>query len=337
MADFSFIKTLPNQVDFSLFDELPKSLYEANSHRFKSGNEPVTIFLEGCYVLLKNGVPVGRFAFYENPELIYKNEKACSIGSYECVNDQEISGRLINKAKEIAFNKGYSWIIGPMEGSTWSNYRFSLDHDSAVSFMEPYHHLYYNNQFLYHGFDVIHRYGSNLISPEIYKEKQLKDIESVNQENGFTYRKINLDDYQNELKKIAELSLSGFKENFLFTPISEKEFLNKYIPLKSYLDPNLIWMIEDKNRELQAYIFGIKDFFDPKEETLIIKTIVKKKESDLTKVGVYSVLKINQMAQKFGFKKVVHAFMSRENFSSKESERNQAKPYKEYALYGLKL
>ena len=335
MANYQIIKT--NSVNYHLFESLPEILYPKGSERFRLGHEPSELFLEGCYILLKDNFPVGRFAFYENPELVYKKGKCCNIGSYECENNFESSKKLIEFAKEFAISKDYSWIIGPMEGSTWNSYRFSLNHDSPQFFMEPFHHLYYNNQFVKSGFEAIKNYTSNLVLASNIDSIKVKELEELNNDLGFTFRNIDLEDYENELLKIAKLSLEGFTSNFLFTPISEKDFVAKYLQMKSFIDPNLIWMIEDESKELHAYIFCIKDLFDSKNETLIIKTIVRKRESNLKKVGIYSIFKINEIAAKNGFTNVIHAMMSEDNFSTKESERNESKKYKEYSLYGLKL
>ena len=337
MNVYRLIKTQPDDSNYHWFENLPSFLYPKGSERLRLGHEPSELFLEGCYVLLKNNSPIGRFAFYENPELIYENKKSCSIGSYECENDSESSLKLIEFARELATSKGYSWIIGPMEGSTWNSYRFSLSNDSAQFFMEPSHHLYYNNQFTEAGFEIIKTYSSNLVSASRLGTNKVSEIEKINKELGFTFRTLNIEEYENELRKITKLSLEGFASNFLFTPISEEDFVSKYKRLKPLIDPNLVWMIEDTNKELHAYIFCVHDVFDPQKETLIIKTIVKKRHSSLKKVGEYSIYKSNEMAIKNGCTQVIHAFMSDDNFSTQESEKNESKKYKRYALYGLKL
>lgn len=337
MTDYQLIKTLPKKEDFSLFNEVVSNLYQKGSPRFLSGNEPSPLFLEGCYVLLRDNLPVGRFAFYENPNLQYENSNACCIGSYECENKTKTSEILIQKAQEIATSKNYSWLIGPMEGSTWNNYRFSLLPSPSLMFTESYHHLYYNDQFIQAGFQCIHRYVSSAVSSEYTNPQLFSDLEAYNAKNGFTIRNIELSNYEDELKKIARLSFEGFNANFLYTPIDEQDFLSKYLPLKPYIDPSLVWMVEDKSKELHGYVFGIKDYNDANDDTLIIKTIVRKKDSKLHKIGLYFLLKINSIAKQNGYKKVIHAFMSKENFSSQESGRNDSKPIQEYALYGMKL
>ena len=154
------IKTFPGQDNYKLFEKLPVGLY--NPQQVRLINNPAMEFLEGCYVFLKNNQAIARFAFYENPELIINDENAASIGSYECINDPEASKIILEFAANLALQKGYKWLIGPMEGSTWNNYRFSEHHNYQNFFMEPYHHLYYNDQFINFGFNPISSYSSKL-------------------------------------------------------------------------------------------------------------------------------------------------------------------------------
>lgn len=337
MENYQFIKSFPGNKNHSYFEELPASLYQKTSPRFVYGNEPSSLFLEGCYTLVKDRIPIGRFAFYENPELNYFDEKACSIGSYECENNLNTSNVLIEKAKEIAKAKGYSWVIGPMEGSTWNNYRFSNHNDSSNFFLEPYHHSYYNNQFLNTGFEPIKTFVSNLLPVESNNNVELKLIEERNENSGFNVRNLNSSDFENELKKIAQLSISGFSANFLFTSITEDEFVQKYLAIKPYLNTDFILMIENKDKKLDALIFCVPDYHDSLNKTLIVKSIVKNKHSNFYKLGKYTTLKINELALKKGFTKIIHAFMAEDNVSNKISKSDKGKAFKEYSLYGLKL
>ena len=179
MEGFKIIKTLPGEFDYKSFDELPVSLYPKNSPRFIFGNEPVETHLEGCYVLFSNNKALGRFAFYENKELKYKDETVACIGSYECVSDSVVSTKLLDYAKNLARQRGYKWLIGPMEGSTWNNYRFSNHNNYRNFFLEPFHHIYYNNQFKSSGFEIIAEYFSNLDEELYYDESKLNKFESI--------------------------------------------------------------------------------------------------------------------------------------------------------------
>jgi L-amino acid N-acyltransferase YncA len=305
--------------------------------RFKLGNDPVSTYLEACYLLLDGDEPIGRLAFYENPGLIYENEGAACIGSYECIEDLEASDYLISCARKLAQGKGYAWLIGPMEGSTWNNYRFSKDNQHRNFFMEPYHHTYYNQQFLNAGFEEIADYYSNRDQTLDYDREELDNFERYCLDMGAVFRKLNMNDLKKDLTKIAQFSLDGFANNFLYTPIAVEAFVEKYEKLKHLFNPDLVWIVEDLKGEMQAFVFAIKDYMDPLNETVIVKSMVRRRSSPLRGIGSYLAGKIVQIAKDTGYKKVVHALMIRDNASMQISKKFTGDAYKSYALYGLKL
>lgn len=337
MKEWTCIKTLPGGPGFELFEQLPKQLYPPNSDRYKLGNDPVLQHLEGCYILKNGDIPIGRFSFYENPDLICNGAKAACIGSYECIRDIAASQYLIQYAVDLALKKGYSWLIGPMEGSTWHNYRFSQHNDTPNFFMEPYHHVYYNEQFAHAGFTTIADYTSNLDQNLECDPQRIIEYEKDYQEQGITVRHLNSSNLKEELKKLAEFSIEHFNNNFLFTPIEPNDFVEKYAQLGHLFDPGLILIIEDTNKEIIAFVFAIKDYYDPEEETMIIKTIVRKQDAPIQEIGKYLSHKTSQMALDRGYKKIIHALMIEDNTSNRISEKLQTDNYKSYTLYGLHL
>ncbi|WP_299453492.1 hypothetical protein [uncultured Microscilla sp.] len=328
---------MPGETTHEAFNNLPHRLYTSDSPRFQLGNEPVSTHLTGCYVLWQNEVPVGRFAFYENPGLQYQHSLAACIGSYECKNDPAVSRQLIEEAIALAKSKGYSWLIGPMEGSTWNNYRFSTHHQQVPFFMEPYHHLYYNDQFIQAGFKPIANYYSNLDQSLEYDAQALAQAKKGYEDEGAVFRSIDMENFEDDLKKIGQLSINGFAENFLYTPISVDEFVSKYARLKQFFDPKLITIVEDAKGELQALSFNLKNFNDPSGKSMIVKSLMRSKSCIFKGVGSYLVGKTTQTAKEMGFEQIIHAFIIRGNASQNISEKYSANEYKSYALYGLKL
>jgi len=337
MSNYKFIKSLPGEPKHKAFDKFPQQIYDADSPRFKLGNDPVNQHLEGCYTMYLNKETVGRFSLYENPELNYEGKRSAAIGSYECINDLEVSKALLDHAKSIMQIKGYIWIIGPIEGSTWNNYRFSDNNDYPNFFLEPYHHSYYQQQFINAGFQVIAKYYSNLVDSVELDLEKLAEYEKHYAAQGAVFRKMNLNDFTDELKQIATLSLEGFSNNFLYTPISVNDFVSKYSKLEQLIDPELIWIVEDSTGEIHAFVFCIKDYLDSTNNTLILKSIVRKKSSSFKGIGSYLANKTIAMAKDGGYTKIIHAFMITDNNSVQLSKKHAANHYKNYSLFGQKL
>ncbi|MEN0046138.1 MAG: hypothetical protein AAF806_03655 [Bacteroidota bacterium] len=337
MSNYQIVKTLPSVSDFHVFSHLPKQLYSPHSQRFLLDNDPSEQHLEGCYVLLENNKAIGRFAFYENPNLQYQGKAVACIGSYECVENQEVSKQLLQYAFQLAKEKDYAWLLGPMEGSTWNNYRFSLHNNQPNFFLEPYHHVYYNQQFQTAGFQPIARYVSNLDEKLDIDESRLQKLETHFQKEGIIVRNIDLKKIEEELYRIGQFSIKAFADNFLYTPIAPEDFVAKYSKVKSLFQQELIWIVENKQQEIQAISFSIKDHWDAKGETVIIKSLARKKGSSLRGLGAYLIAKTYQTVKSLGYQKVIHAMMIQDNASVNLSEKYSGDAYKEYVLYGKKM
>jgi len=330
--------TKPGRKNFELFNKLIKDLYPSDSLRFISGNEPETNNLLFCYVLTVNNVPKARYALYNNPDLFYKGKKVICIGSYECVEDDNISKEILNHAYSKAKKLGAEIIIGPMEGSTWANYRFSLSNDIPNFFTEPFHHIYYNKQFTNIGFKLIEKYFSNSIKDLPYDDDFINIIGKKLKDKGLIVRNLDVTDLKNELYNIGAFTIEAFKKNLLYTPLKPEEFVAKYYKLKEYLVPELIFIAEDFNKVIHGIYFGIPDYFDSESKTVIIKSIARKFDTPYKKDIINLLMhKFRKQINISGFENEIHAFMHFNNSSRTVSERYEGKPFKTYGLYGLEI
>lgn len=337
MSELNLIKCFPGEEIFSEFMEFPKSIYPEGSPRFVLGNDPVKHHLEGCYILKKEDSVLGRFAIYNNADLKHEGVKACTIGSFECVNDQDIANELLNRAVDIGKKMGFKYLIGPMEGSTWFNYRFSDNNNHPNFFMEPYHHDYYSDLFKGYGFESIGEFVSNLDTNVDYDQKKIDQFEEKYSDLGATFRHLNTDDLANELRKIGEFCNDAFQRNFLFTPIDVELFVEKYLKIEDYFNPELIWIVEDSDGAIHSIFFPIKDCTDPTGKTLIIKTMARKRYSPFSGIVRYMGELTLKTAKENGFERVVHAFILNDNFAKRISQSYSGQEYKSYHLYGIEI
>lgn len=331
------IHCLPGNENFNRFQEFSNQLYSEGILKRNSFHQTENQHLVNCFLLLIDEVPVARAAVYINPALNYNDLTTACVGSYECIADENASQYLLEYIKEWVKEKNISWLIGPMEGSTWNSYRFS-DHNRHVNFlMEPYHHDYYGQHFKNAGFSSIANYVSNLDKKLEYDKEKLEKFEQHYLQKGAIFRNLNMDDFENDLYRIAEFSIEAFAQNFLYTPISPKEFVDKYMKFKTLFDPRLVWIVEDVAGETQAFLFAIKDHLDPTGETLIFKSMANKKDSTFRGIGTYLARKSIQIGKEMGYKKIIHALMIADNDSLRASEKFSQDDYKAYTLYGVKI
>jgi len=335
MSQLVVIKTNPGLFGFSCFFELPFLIYgqEKKDIHFDEGNP----YLRACYVLLQGEVPVGRFALYNNTDLHFAENKALCIGAYECIDDLGISTYLLEYAKKVCVEAGYNYAIGPMNGSTWDNYRFSLENKKDPFFMDLNQHCYYNEQFLKTGFGKIAEYRSNIDEDLKYDSTQLDKFETYYKSKGARFRHLDVSNVEVELFRIAEFCNLAFANNFLFTPIKPMQFVKKYIKMAAVFDSELIWIVENSVGKIQAILFAIPDYNDQSGNTLVLKTMASLPNTSFKGVTTYLARKTNQLAKAKGYQKIIHALFIKDNFSQKASLKYATGCHKDYALYGINL
>ncbi len=337
MSFREIISTFPGDARYPLFETTVKVLYPEDSPRFRSGNDPAKQWLEGCFVLLKDGEPKGRFAWYENPQLILDGKTIGMIGSYECSDDPDDAKFLLDHAVSLSRNRKHAFIVGPMEGSTWNNYRFTESGEAPPFFMEPYHHAYYAEQFRTFGFTPLAHYVSRLDVGLNTDLTELENLEKSLLAQGANIRHPDLSHADEEFLRLAHFNNEAFQDNFLFSPIPPKEFVGKYVPYVSYFDPELIIIVENQKGEIEALSFSLPDHFDPEKKTFIVKTLVRKKDSPFRGIGRYLSMKTYAIARKKGYQRAIHAFMIRENHSVGISGDFAGEDFKHHTLFKYEL
>lgn len=332
------VKSFPGQREHQKFDELINRLYPGNSYRMQLGFDPIPDFLEGCYSISNEKEVVARFALYQTPDLVYNGKRAISIGSYECAEDPMIATYTLNSAASIAEELGSEVLIGPMEGATWNNYRFTEDFDQHPPFfLEPIHKSYYPDQFLSNDFEKIAHYTSNIDRNLSYNHKDLQELESEFHRQGFKLRTINLDEFTEELEKIAKFCDNAFKDNFLFTAIRKETFIQKYRSQRDKINPLFTLIAEDIAGEMVGIFFPIHDYMDPSGKRFILKTMARSKDIGFKNMVRFLGQKTIKTAIDLGYEEVIHAFVHDTNVSRKISAEFRGQHYKTHALYARNL
>ena len=336
-STFQIERTFPGDDNFHQFEGLIHQLYDAQSIRHQQPASTASEHLNTCFIVKHESSTRARAALYLNPNLTYLDKKCACIGSYESPDDPEISSYLIEHIKAEAKELGAEYLIGPMEGSTWNSYRYSEHNEHPNFFAEPFHHIYYNEHFVHNGFEKIASYSSNLDNGMESSEIDIVQLENHYIEKGVHLRKIDLNNYEEELINICNFSLEAFKRNFLFTPILPEKFAEKYLPLQALLNPDFIWIAEDLSGEMAGLVFCLDNLNDTKSKTLIVKTLARAADSNFKGLGNLLLAKVVLLAKQRGYRSIIHAFMMQQNTSNVLSEKYAGKPYKSYALYGTNL
>ncbi len=262
--------------------------------------------------------------WWTNPPA-YQSHKTGSFGVP--TNQSEITA-----AETHLRAQGCTLAIAPMEGNTWRTHRAVIESDGSPPFLlEPITPPETAKLLQSSGYQILAQYTSSLIdltqpSPDLTRlKKRLSKIK---------IRPFKLTHLEAELRAIYQLSIRSFVDNFLYTPITEAEFLAQYLPFKPHLTPDCAYLAE-QDGQLVGYVFGYPD--QGSEKRFIVKTLAVLPQPQYAGLGTLLVEKIHATARQNNFTTAIHALQRADNQSLRISTRFHATIFRRYALFAKTL
>lgn len=270
---------------------------------------------------------------YLNTDIVFEDKITGFIGAFEAEDNPEGVSLLFAEIEQIAKALGLNFLIGPMDGSTWENYRY---HDSPalpLFLMEMEHPGYYPTLWMQSGFRPISSYYSS----ESFELQHDDEAVSANRarlaREGIHIHSIELSRYEEELDNLYPFLLNAFASNFLYSPLSATSFKEKYLSLQKYLDPDFVLLAKHGERTVGVF-FCVQDFLDQAQKTLIIKTIARDPAPLYSGLGHVMAAQVYQTANARGYTRIIHAFLKENGTSTPISKKFFGTPFKTYSLYG---
>jgi GNAT superfamily N-acetyltransferase len=268
----------------------------------------------------------------------YQGERLGLIGHFNATWDGGVE--LLHAATTELQDRGCTLAVGPMDGSTWHNYRLVTDRGSEPPFLlEPQNPPEWPAQFEQAGFTPLAQYYSALNGDLSRQDPRGLRAEQRVGDFGIQIRSATAETLQRDLQQIYRISISAFANNFLYTPLSEPEFLEQYRRVLSYVNPRLVLMAE-WNGDAVGFLFAIPDALQSQRghavDTAIVKTVAILPDPSLKGLGSLLVARAHRAAHDLGFKRCIHALMHESNTSLNIS-RHYAEPMRRYTLYSRSL
>ena len=183
------------------------------------------------------------------------------LGFFDSFREPQLGSAILQAACQWLRDQGCYSIIGPMDGDTWHSYRLNVGPFAEPAFLsEPTNPEYYASLWQNAGFEVCTGYHSKVVDDvEAVIPVVRADYERAVQ-NGFTFRKIDLANFDSELKLIHGLSIRAFNHNLFYDEISFDEFKSLYTSARSVVDEDLIWFANDPRGAAIGFLFCIVDY-----------------------------------------------------------------------------
>jgi GNAT superfamily N-acetyltransferase len=165
--------------------------------------------------------------------------------------------QLLSDALNWAKKQNYQSIIGPININTWFDYRFKIDQGTHPHnyFWEPSNPPEYVELFLKHGFTTYQSYSTIATANLSGMLKRIEQSTNAAAQQGYSVRPIDMSNLDREIDTLYKISLEGFKDNFLFAPITQEHFRQLYTAGKSHVDFSYSAFIQTAQQEEVGFFF----------------------------------------------------------------------------------
>ncbi|MBN2543272.1 N-acetyltransferase [bacterium] len=268
------IKTVVSKEDLGNFIRLPWQVYKGDKNwvapllgeemKFYDpqknpffDHSDVVLFLAMSGHYLKGRIA----AIIDRNYMDFHNEKTGFFGCFESVNDKEVSEMLFSAASDWLREHGMSMMRGPMNFSTNNTCGLLVNgFDQPPVVMMTYNPGYY--------IDLYENYGlrkAKDLYAYLYVETEGKipdllerNAPRLEKRGGFHVRKIDMKNFDEEVKLIKKIYNAAWEDNWGFVPMTDSEFDHLANDLKMIVDPDLVFVAE-VNGEPVGFSLAIPD------------------------------------------------------------------------------
>jgi GNAT superfamily N-acetyltransferase len=261
------------------------------------------------------------------------------IGHY-AARDRESAGRLLNHACARLAENGCTLAVGPLDGTTWRRYRFVVERGHEPPFfLEPDNPDDWPAHFTSAGFGEFASYSSSLNTNLDYVDPRMDAVGERMERSGVTIRQLDPSRFDEELDAIFELSLSGFRHNFLYAPIGRDEFKATYRKVQPHLRPELTLLAEQGGRPV-GFLFAIPDMLQAQRgdriDTVVMKSITVLPGKTYGGLGNLLMVRTIANIRDLGYARAIHALVYDCN-SARNMSAQYAVPMRRYALFSREI
>jgi hypothetical protein len=211
----------------------------------------------------RGGREVGRIAGVVDHHYV-RNQKdsAAFFGFFECVNDEEVSGRLFQAVFEWARQKGLKRVLGPMNPTSNDECGLLVEgFDSSPTLMMTYNPRYYLDLLAAGGFrktkDLLAYYLNVKDTPMDRLEKLADRVKKKWPELSF--RPIRRKTLDADLAKLKEVYNAAWEDNWGFVPMTDPEVDFLAGRLKPLLMVDISWLVETATEPV-GFLMALPDY-----------------------------------------------------------------------------
>ncbi|MBK6545047.1 MAG: hypothetical protein IPO86_03460 [Saprospiraceae bacterium] len=269
------VKPIHSDKEFDQFVNFVYDLYEGDSNfvpelfiaQRDHINPKKNPFFENAKAQLflaeENGKIVGRIAAVKDDQLIKFTGEAIGVfGFFDVINEYPVAEALLNAATDWLKKENLKFLEGP--------YNFSTNHAAGLlvdgfqypptvmmTYNKPYYQKFLEQYGLLKKTDVLAYHIETAGFPDRFS----KSVDLLGQRlasKGITFRKINLKNFEADVKSTVKVYNQAWSKNLGFAPMTDKEFLHAAKDMKMIMDPELV-ILAEKDNEVIGFSLSLPD------------------------------------------------------------------------------
>lgn len=266
-------------------------------------------------------------------------ERLGVIGGFKA-GSPETAADVLQRACARLRENGCTRAVGPMDGNTWRRYRFVTEAGTEPPFfLEPANPPEWPRWWESAGFAPLAQYYSAATEKLERVDPRLDEAAARVREAGIRLRQLDVGRFEEELGRIYDVSVIGFQENFLYTPLPRADFLAQYQTVRPLVRPELVQLAERDGRAV-GFMFAIPDLAQAQRgepvTNVIMKTIAVLPEFGGIGLGGLMFAQVHAAAARLGFKRAIHALMHETN-KSRRMSAHYGDVIRRYTLFARRL
>ena len=272
----SSLRVVPveSRADLKRFIDLPWSIYRGDPDwvpplkrdvraAFDPEKHPFHLHSEvQPYLALRDGRAVGRVCAIRNRnhERLH-DESVGFFGWFECVDDPEVAGALLDAVRAWLRERGLTAMRGPTSFSTNETCGLLIDGDPGPPVvLMAYNPPYYPGLMEAAGLRKVKDLFAWLLTKGDWPPHLFRAEKVATRRYGIRIRTLNMSRFDEELGRIQRLYNAAWEKNWGFVPMTEAEMDHMAAELKPILDPELALFAETPEGETAGFALALPDF-----------------------------------------------------------------------------
>lgn len=259
------------------------------------------------------------------------------VGHFESVNRDEYAHRVLGAARAHLATRRITSIRGPINMSTWHNFRVSYPETNPPYYLEPFTRSYYKRMFESYGFRAVYRGVSAIqAAGRTSLARYRSDFLRLRKE-GFAFRLADRRTLRPALEDIHRLSSEIFEHTWTFFKITLEEFLYLFGEAYESTGGPLIAAAYHPGGQAVGFIVGDRDVYSRRVNRVVLKTMGVHPDCQGRGVGRALLYMAHRAAAAQGASQLIFSTMRTDNHSIFRLIGGKNPVYRRYEAYELAL